>query len=48
MMTWKQIKEELESQGLQDDSFVLWIDIHNGEKLIVTINEHSIAEVSSY
>lgn len=48
MLTWKQVKEELESQGINDEVFINWIDIHTHDKLIVKVDEHNIAEVSSY
>lgn len=48
MMTWKEFKKEVEEQGLHDEIFVNWITIKADEKLIVKIDEHSIAEVSSY
>jgi hypothetical protein len=48
MMTWKELKEELESQGLQNEIMISQIVVKADEKIIVNINEHFIAEVSSY
>lgn len=31
MMTWKQVKEEIESQGLNDEAFVRFITIKADE-----------------
>jgi len=47
MMTWKQIKDTIEKEGVQDDDFIKRINIYPGEILLTEIDEHNIVEVSS-
>lgn len=49
-MTWKEIKDKIESEGVQDNSIINWIDISldiNEAKDIECIKTHGHWEISN-